>query len=146
MNEEYKTGQIRIIAMRGLPRSGKSTVAKRISSRFGHPIVSRDAIRLALHGKYFIAELEPDVTVLETQVLRSLAYAGHRTIIIDECNCDAVYAEDKIKGYFEGTDFSVHVEFAVIDTPVDVCVERAIATEQFYIIPVIKRMQVNWTS
>lgn len=46
-----------LVLMVGLPRSGKSTIAR--SGRV--PIVSPDAIRLALHGQPFIASAEPTV-------------------------------------------------------------------------------------
>ena len=146
MNEEDKIGLVRIIAMRGLPRSGKSTVARRIQDRFGHPIVSRDAIRLALHGSAFIAEREEDVTVAEGIMLRALAYSGHLEIVIDECHANALKSEEVILGYFEDTEFEVEVTFAVIDTPIDECKQRAIDSGQECLVPVISRMEMAWTT
>ncbi|KKK82651.1 hypothetical protein LCGC14_2801230, partial [marine sediment metagenome] len=45
----------KLILTVGLPRSGKSTWAR----KQGHPIVNPDSIRLALYGEPFIEEAEP---------------------------------------------------------------------------------------
>ena len=71
-----------LIAMVGLPRSGKSTWAKKA----GHPIVSPDAIRLALHGQRFISEAEPFVWAIAKAMVRALFLAGHSAVILDATN------------------------------------------------------------
>lgn len=68
--------------MVGLPRSGKSTVAKAM----GHPIVSPDAIRLALHGERFLQQAEPMVWTLSRLMVESLFKAGHTDVILDSCS------------------------------------------------------------
>ena len=50
-----------LLLMVGLPRSGKSTTARAISQDFGVPVVSRDAIRLSVHGHRYIPEAEDHV-------------------------------------------------------------------------------------
>jgi predicted kinase len=72
----------KLILTVGLPRSGKSTWAR----QQGHPIVSRDAIRLALHGQSYIQERENEVTIIENLMVKALFLAGHDTVIIDACH------------------------------------------------------------
>ena len=126
MNVSPKT----LILMVGLPRSGKSTWAK----QQGLPIVSRDAVRLALHGERFLAAAEPMVSAIEETMIKALFRAGHNTIIIDECHINA-----KRRCRWVGFD-GAHVECVVINTPRDVCIERAKAENDQVIIPVIERM------
>jgi len=71
-----------LIAMVGLPRSGKSTWAKAT----GYPIVNRDAIRLALHGERFISDAEALVKVHALYMIKSLFLAGNKIVILDETN------------------------------------------------------------
>ena len=71
-----------LIAMVGLPRSGKSTWAKATD----FPIVNRDAIRLAIHGERFLKPAEELVKTVALYMIRSLFLAGHVTVILDETN------------------------------------------------------------
>ena len=61
----------------GLPRSGKSTWA--LSQNL--PVVSPDAIRLALHGLAFDAKRETEVWDIAMMMVRSLFLAGHKNVI-----------------------------------------------------------------
>ena len=63
----------------GLPRSGKSTWAK----KQGYPIINPDSIRLALHGEHFIEDAEPMVWTIAMYMTKALFLAGHNKIIID---------------------------------------------------------------
>ena len=76
--DETKT----LILTVGLPRSGKSTWAR----QQGHPIVNPDSIRLALHGRPFIAEAESFVWAIAKTMVRALFSAGHNTVIVDATN------------------------------------------------------------
>jgi predicted kinase len=62
----------KLILTMGLPRSGKSTWAKQQSV----PIVSPDAIRLAMTGQRWVGELEDMVWVVAKYMVRSLFLAG----------------------------------------------------------------------
>ena len=66
----------------GLPRSGKSTWAR----KQGHPIVNPDSIRLAMHGKPFIGSMEPYVWAVARTMVKSLFLAGHEKVILDATN------------------------------------------------------------
>lgn len=118
----------KVILTVGLPRSGKSTWAKKQKL----PIVNRDSIRLAIHGQPFIGEAEDLVSYVEEKMIKSLFNAGNNVIIIDATHLKWKY----ISRWEEKYD----VEIKYFYTPVDVCKRRASETRKEYLIPVIDRM------
>lgn len=122
-----------LILMVGLPRSGKSTAARRL----GFPIVSPDAIRLALHGQRFQTLAEPFVHAIAQTMVRALFLAGHETVVVDAC-----HTTEKRRAAWQSADWSV--AYRLVDTPSDVCLARAVAEGDAYIIPVIERMAAEW--
>ena len=117
------------IVMVGLPRSGKSTIARSL----GYPIVEKDAIRLSLHGKPFLEEAEPMVDTIADIMVASLFESGHDKVIIDECHVRKKYRDRwRAKGYL--------VTVIEVTTSKDECLKRAVATGQEYLVPVIEDM------
>lgn len=114
----------------GLPRSGKSTWAKKT----GFPIVNRDAIRLALHGQAYIQESEDVVTAIERYMVKSLFLAGHNRVVLDNCNLKFEYR----KAYIKQKDWDTQVK--VFNASKDICVERALRDDRPDLVPVIERM------
>lgn len=74
----------KLILMRGLPASGKSTRAREIQADTpGSVIVSRDEIRLQLYGVYSGSQIdESNVTEVETAMVMA-ALRGGKTVIVD---------------------------------------------------------------
>lgn len=127
-----------LIAMMGLPRSGKSTICKDLSKKFGWPIVNRDAIRLAVHGQDYEPKAEPLIKTLDIYFIRSLFLAGHDYVLCDETNySEAARAHLK--------DPSWQTVFYPVLTPPDVCKQRAIETKREYLLPVIDEMYSRYT-
>jgi predicted kinase len=125
-----------LLALHGLPRSGKSTICETLRKRLGAPVVRRDAIRLALHGQRYLSEAEPMVKAMSLYMIRSLFEAGHEVIVCDETNY-SLAARNSLRdpGWF--------TIFYPVDTPPEVCIERAIATGQPDLIPIIKNMHLR---
>lgn len=103
-----------LILMVGLPRSGKSTKALKL----GYPIVSPDAIRLAIHNHYFIHEAEGLVWTFARYMVQALFEAGHNTVILDACNA-------KRKRRAQWTSKKWESRFCVVNTPAHECRSRA---------------------
>ena len=122
-----------LIAMMGLPRSGKSSVVELLSKEIGAPIVRRDAIRLALHGHRFQMEAEPMIKAMSIYMIRSLFLAGHDTVICDETNYSQA-ARDSIQSEDWQTMF-----FPITTGPL-ICCERAEKTGQPDLVKVIWEM------
>lgn len=113
----------------GLPYSGKSTWAR----SQGHPIVSPDAVRLALHGERYLPAAERMVWTMARYLVDALFRAGHDVVILDATNNTRKRREE-----WESSRWKLsHVP---ISTPENVCIERATAAGDDAIIPVIQRM------
>lgn len=116
--------------MVGLPRAGKSTVAR----HYGYPRVSPDAIRLALHGHRYISEAEPMVWAMAKLMVRALFQASHHIVILDATNTTRARRD-------EWRTHEWRRRFLIVDTPFDVCIQRALAENDTEIVPVIERME-----
>lgn len=127
-----------LVCMVGLPRSGKSTIVKELSKELGAPIVRRDDIRLALHGQRYQALAEPFVKAISIVMIRSLFLSGHKHVICDETNYSRA-ARD-----FNRNDKVWNTQFYWVRTSAQICKERAVATGQPDLIPVIDEMQKRW--
>ena len=119
--------------MVGLPRSGKSTYA----AKLGFPIVCPDAIRLALHGSRWRAEIEPMVWAIAHLMVDALFEAGHNDVILDACNV----TPEKRK---EWESNKWVCRFYIIKTSKDVCISRALDCGHIELVPVIERMAAAW--
>ena len=128
--------ELKLICTVGLPRSGKSTWAEKMREERGWPTVNPDAVRYALHGQRYAAEAEPMVWVMVTVMIRALFGAGHKVVVLDATGNtrkrrDATTSKNWVSYY------------KVIDTPKDVCLDRARNLKNGadeVIIPVIERM------
>ena len=121
-----------LILTMGLPRSGKSTWAK----QSGHPIVNRDAIRLALHGQAFIGDAEDMVSAIEMYMVKSLFHAGHSFVIVD-----ATHLKEKYRKRWSYGPWNVRIER--FDVEPSECIERAKNDGREDLIPIIERMSEN---
>jgi len=126
-----------LIAMVGLPRSGKSTIVKNLAKEFNAPVVRKDDIRLALHGQRYEALAEDFIRAIAKVMVRSLFLSGSEVVIADETHFSQA-ARDHMK------DPAWDTKFYLVLTHPDVCKERAIATNQEDLIPVIDGMMDRW--
>ena len=106
----------KLIMLVGLPRSGKSTWAKKKM----HPIVNPDAVRLAVHGQPYIQESEQLVWAIVHYMVKALFGAGHNRVVLDATNTTR-----KRRDMWKSSNW--RREFVVFDTPASVCLERVSA-------------------
>lgn len=120
-----------LISMVGLPRSGKSTFARKLSKKEGIPLICPDEIRLAL-GFRFNADLENLVWLITKMAIIALFGAGHEKVILDATNIS--------KGsQTKWVDERWVNEYIIVDTPLEICLKRADEVLK----PVIERMSKN---
>lgn len=118
-----------LIMMIGLPYSGKSTEAK----KRGYPMVCPDAIRVSLHGRKFIPEAEPMVWAIAQYMVRALFLSGHDTVTLDATNLTS-----KRRDAWITKDWNI--AYLYINTPKEVCMQRAKDNGDEDIIPIIEKM------
>lgn len=123
-----------LIATVGLPRSGKTTWARKQA----YPIVCPDAIRLAMHGQRFVDRAEPFVWATAKVMVRALFEAGHRHVILDATNTTKK-RRDEWKSEREWGLF-----FKDMPETREECESRANAQGDATILPVIERMATQF--
>ena len=124
--------------MIGLPYSGKTTYLFG-RGRPGEPVVSPDAIRLALHGQRYAQVAESVVWSMVDVLTRSLFLAGHDVVIVDACHNTEKRRHAWIP-ILAKLPWPVQIHYTVFLTPGDVCIARAVQAGDQHIIPVIGRM------
>lgn len=124
--------------MGGLPRSGKSSVARRIllGVKEGVAIVCPDEVRKALGCYPFVADREPDVWRTVDTMIRALFGAGHDTVVLDATNVTRAR-----RNQWRSADWDLCMVW--VDVDAETCKARAREDGQDYLIPVIDRMALS---
>lgn len=141
----------RLFYLVALARSGKSTYAHEwvrtpqvvISdkgTRVLQPrvVISGDAFRLALTGQEYQALAECQVFASMDQAIRALLAEGYE-VLIDE----TATTPETHKRYLR---IDINAEPIFIDTPMEVCIQRALDTGKSFLVEPIKRMARNLAS
>ena len=122
-----------LIAMMGLPRSGKSTLSQKLSKELSAPIVSKDNIRLALHGRTYESLAEPFVKAISKVMVTALFLSGHEIVIADETHYSRAARDFMSDGPWTTRFYQVY-------TSPEVCHQRALDTNQPWLHAVIDEM------
>lgn len=128
----------------GCQRSGKSTLARRWLHREGRlpaPLYDddgfprflwdTDALRLELSGKAYHHDAESVVFAVKRYAIAAALRLGHDVIVAGTHT-----SRSSVRRLLEIRRNAIPV---VVDTPLDVCLDRAIATNQSYLLNVIPR-------
>lgn len=111
----------KLIMLRGLPASGKSTYAKEMVRKHGYKRVNRDELREMIDLGKYSPESEIIIKEVQEQIIRRLI-RHNQTVIVDNTNLkpeDREYFE-----YLAEEDLEVELEIIDFPTPVDECVRR----------------------
>ena len=113
----------KLAIMCGLPRSGKTTLAKRLE-RDGWVCVCPDDIRLALHGQPFVKEAESSVWAIVWTRAHTLLQGDHMVLI------DATNLTKKSRSSWRklAEEFGLDLDIYLVETPFEVCLERNTGT------------------
>lgn len=125
----------------GLARSGKSTFCSKWVCQqpreciegFIHPrvVVCADNIRLAVTGQRYNRHAESTVFMIKNYMIESLLSRGHDVIV------DGTHST--ISSVQRLLEIDPNAQYHLINTSAEVCKQRAIATNQEDLIPVIDR-------
>ncbi len=129
-----------LLLMVGLPRSGKTTQARKIARERGVAvmIVSPDAIRMALHGQPYIPTAEPLIWAMARIQAHAAFIAGHEYVIIDATNTTVKRRAEWVK-LAKGIP-GCETAALLCGATMDLCLRRAVADGREDLIPPIERM------
>ena len=125
----------KLVAMVGLPRSGKTTIVREKYLANGYAVVSPDFVRVAIHGERFVASAEPFVLATVYAMVDALLLAGCN-VVVDSCAQTEARREPWVK---RGATFHV------VRTSAGECIARAVEKGDAAIIPVIEKMAREYT-
>lgn len=124
-----------LVIMVGLPRSGKTTIARELVKHTDAAIVNPDAIRKTMHGQRFYGPAEPMVWGMAHMMVDSLFESGHSTVILDACS-----VSEKRRSEWRHGGYDRYV--IELLTSKEVCLGRADPD----LVPIIERMSQNYES
>ena len=124
----------KVLVLRGLQGSGKTTFAKQwVNENPEHRVrFNRDDIRNML-GKYWVPSREPLINDLYKQFLESAIFSRHYDVVIDNMNLDEKYVKEieetvrQSSKMYEDCEDIPQYEIEVKDffhIPLQVCIER----------------------
>lgn len=135
----------KIIILQGIPGSGKTTWSRKfLKGKKDWVRINRDDLR-DMRGDYWVPEQEKYITDLEFGALRT-AMSHNYNIIFDSTNLnpktikkiqDEVTQFNEFFGEFIKDPYEI--EFKLMDTPLEVCIERDAKRERSVGKDVIKR-------
>jgi predicted kinase len=120
----------------GCPRSGKSTyAAKWVNEKPKRIVVCADTFRKAVYDKTWWRDGESMAYATAYAAVRAFLLDGYE-VLYDDTNT----SDESLKRLFALDENATPI---VIDTPMDVCLKRAVELDQSYLIPVIARCCQN---
>lgn len=114
---------MRVLILKGLPASGKSTYAKELVSKNHNWVrVNKDDLRTMMNNGEFSGKLEKQIVKTEREIAENALKLG-KNVVIDDTNFNPTHEE-----YFRDLAIQYGAEFKVkfFDTSLEVCIERDI--------------------
>ena len=114
---------MKILLLKGLPASGKSTYSKELVTKDHNWVrVNKDDLRAMMNNGEFLGKLEKQVIKTEREIAENALKLG-KNVVIDDTNFNPIHEE-----YFRDLAMRYGAEFEVkfFDTPLEECIKRDI--------------------
>ena len=116
----------KLLVLRGLPGSGKTTYARDLVEKMGYVRVNKDDLRKMLHNGHHSQSKEEMVLEIRDSIVFSALYAG-KNIVVDDTNIHPKH-EKRLRQIADMVSKTKKVSFKVMDeflkTPVEQCIEN----------------------
>lgn len=109
----------KILMLKGLPASGKSTHARSLVDQ-GYVRVNKDDLRAMLHNSSWSKSNEKEVLKLRDEVIR-MAVRDGKNVVVDDTNFEQVHYDRMTE---LAQELNANFEVLFIDTPVEECIKR----------------------
>jgi predicted kinase len=112
---------MKVLLLRGLPASGKSTYAKELVSKDHNWVrVNKDDLRAMMNGGVFSRKLEEQIVITERELVENALKIG-KNVVVDDTNFNLAHER-----YFSQLARYYKAEFEVkfFDTPLEECIKR----------------------
>lgn len=112
---------MKVLLLRGLPASGKSTYSKELVSKDHNWVrVNKDDLRAMMNNGEFSGKLEKQVIRTEREIAENALKLG-KNVVIDDTNFNPTHEE-----YFRQLAKTYKAEFEIkfFDTPLEICMVR----------------------
>lgn len=106
--------------LRGLPASGKTTLAMDMVRNEGMKRVSKDDLRAMLHGGTYTPEMETFVITVRNTIIEAAITRGF-DVVIDDTNLNPIHVEQI---QLLAANFAVKTNIIDVTTPLDECIKR----------------------
>lgn len=136
-----ETNHRKMVIMRGIPGSGKTTYSKQLVDQ-GYNRISKDDIREMLNNYKLNNSDEKLVHDIQMNILRTLILDG-RNIVIDNTHIRDSYIKeikDAVERMSKLVNYEYEIEMKLINTDLKVCIERNAKRSRPVFEKVIKKM------
>lgn len=126
----------KLLMLKGLPGSGKSTYARELVEKHDYYRVNKDDLRAMAHSGRWGKERENFILLWRNQIVRD-SLRGSKNVVVDDTNF-APKHETTLREIAKAYGAQFEVKF--IDTPLEVCIERDLKRPNSVGQKVIKQM------
>lgn len=117
----------KIILLKGLPASGKSTHARALAES-GFYRVNKDDIRSSLFGSAYKRKHEKQVVWTRDAMIREALSKG-RSVVVDDTNFNPIH-EKEIKKIAQEFNVEFTINDSFLQTPIEECIKRDLKREK----------------
>lgn len=110
----------KLVMLKGLPGSGKTTIAKKLVNYDGYIRVNKDDLRGMLHNGKHTKANEGQVIAIRNTIISDALKRG-RDVVVDDTNFNPIH-EQSLQVLAKEHSAAFEVQF--IDTPIEICIKR----------------------